>query len=605
MTIATAGTATEAHSASANNLVISVPSGTVAGDVLVFSATHQNQPSADWTLPAAFTRTGSAFIVNDADQRGTIIAYHVVTATAEPASYTFNFPGTGRITGELRILRGVDTTNPIDGFPASKSTASGNTRTMPAFTIGHDNAYLHLVANNQTVSPNPATVSIDSSMTELVLLSSNGSTDNTAITRTLLGVFGKALGAAGTSPTPTVTWPAATGASIMAVAFRAAVVATNNPPTASFTHSESSLTTTLNGSGSSDSDGTIASYDWDFGDGTTHGTTASLTHTYSAPGTYNITLTVTDDKGATGTQTQSITVSYPTTTLSRVVGSAKSTNLVWKISGGAKAPLAKVYQVGTGVQTVSAMLAKSGFVVGHMGARWDEVEGSMEGFTRALMWDADALMISLARTSDGQFFILNDTKYLDRMTLGNSAGTTLDSSTMTWAQVQAYDQGSYWTKRATSTPRRPYMLLTDFLAAYPTAGPIFLDPKTISSTYFSAILDIMDANGGPSRFIGKSYCTGTGWAQAVHARNASYKTWGYFYASEIAAGTVNLDTLEPYWDLLGLDHAGASAQWTQVLAKGKPVIGHIAKTRANYDTAISKGASGVMCEGVAEVRLFA
>ena len=57
--------------------------------------------------------------------------------------------------------------------------------------------------------------------------------------------------------------------------------------------------TTFDGSGSSDMDGTIASYNWTFGDGTPNGATMIVAHTYAAPGTYLVTLTVTDNAGAT------------------------------------------------------------------------------------------------------------------------------------------------------------------------------------------------------------------------------------------------------------------------------------------------------------------
>lgn len=50
-------------------------------------------------------------------------------------------------------------------------------------------------------------------------------------------------------------------------------------------------------SGSSDPDGTIVSYDWDFGDGST-GSGVSAQHSFVA-GSYNVTLTVTDDQGDT------------------------------------------------------------------------------------------------------------------------------------------------------------------------------------------------------------------------------------------------------------------------------------------------------------------
>lgn len=96
----------------------------------------------------------------------------------------------------------------------------------------------------------------------------------------------------------------------------------NYLPTASFQTSTSSgpvpLTVTFDGSASSDFDGTIIGYDWDFGDGDS-GSGVITTHTYYLPGTYTATLLVTDNSGASTTATTIITV---TDTAATVDGTA-------------------------------------------------------------------------------------------------------------------------------------------------------------------------------------------------------------------------------------------------------------------------------------------
>ncbi len=66
--------------------------------------------------------------------------------------------------------------------------------------------------------------------------------------------------------------------------------------------------------GSSDSDGTIVEYQWDFGDPTSTDNTSTKTddstigHTYNTPGKYTVTLIVIDNDGGTNTTTESITI---------------------------------------------------------------------------------------------------------------------------------------------------------------------------------------------------------------------------------------------------------------------------------------------------------
>ena len=88
------------------------------------------------------------------------------------------------------------------------------------------------------------------------------------------------------------------------------VLAPDVPPKAAFTTTATDLALTADGSTSSDPDGTVASYAWNFGDGTT-GTGATASHTYAAAGSYTVTLTVTDDRGATNAVSRSVTVRAP------------------------------------------------------------------------------------------------------------------------------------------------------------------------------------------------------------------------------------------------------------------------------------------------------
>jgi PKD repeat protein len=85
----------------------------------------------------------------------------------------------------------------------------------------------------------------------------------------------------------------------------------NQPPTAVASATPNSgyapLPVSFSSVGSADSDGSITSYAWTFGDGGT-GTGATTSHTYQNAGNYTAVLTVTDNLGATGTASVGITV---------------------------------------------------------------------------------------------------------------------------------------------------------------------------------------------------------------------------------------------------------------------------------------------------------
>lgn len=83
--------------------------------------------------------------------------------------------------------------------------------------------------------------------------------------------------------------------------------AANLPPTSSWASSCFGTSCSFDSSDSSDADGSLTRYLWDFGDGQTS-TSANPSHAYAAPGSYAVRLTVTDNQATTHRSTRTLTV---------------------------------------------------------------------------------------------------------------------------------------------------------------------------------------------------------------------------------------------------------------------------------------------------------
>jgi PKD repeat protein len=92
----------------------------------------------------------------------------------------------------------------------------------------------------------------------------------------------------------------------------ASITATNTAPVAAFTPTieATPLLVSFDASASTDAENNIATYAWDFGDGTT-GTGVTTSHQYSTGGTVTVTLTVTDDFGLPSTTTADVVLGQP------------------------------------------------------------------------------------------------------------------------------------------------------------------------------------------------------------------------------------------------------------------------------------------------------
>jgi PKD repeat protein len=166
------------------------------------------------------------------------------------------------------------------------------------------------------------TAAFSSMSTNLIAtFNGGGSTDTDGTIVSYAWTFGD--GTTGTGVTPTHTYATANTYTVgltvtdnlggtNTVSHPVTVTAPNVLPTAAFSSMSTNLTATFNGGGSTDTDGTIVSYTWTFGDGTT-GTGVAPTHTYATANTYTVGLTVTDNSGGTNTVSHPITVSTAVT----------------------------------------------------------------------------------------------------------------------------------------------------------------------------------------------------------------------------------------------------------------------------------------------------
>ncbi|CAD5991104.1 conserved exported protein of unknown function [Agreia sp. COWG] len=211
-------------------------------------------------------------------------------------------------------------------------TATGATPTHAYSTAG-DHAVALTVTDNSgesttlshTVTTNLAnvapTASFTSTVTDLsVAFYASGSTDSDGSIASYSWNFGD--GSTGTGVNPSHAYAIAGSYPVtlnvtdnkgLISDVTKTVVATAKvlvPPTSAFTKTATGLSLGLDGSASTDADGTIASYAWTFGDGQA-GSGATTTHAYASAGTFQVSLTVTDNDGASATSTQSVTLTAP------------------------------------------------------------------------------------------------------------------------------------------------------------------------------------------------------------------------------------------------------------------------------------------------------
>lgn len=284
------------------------------------------------TLVITYTvnRTAYVYLCDvTADGHVTLLSPNWLEPSPLTTAGTHTFPGSGSYT--LRITEPVGTetlylfaaSGPISGFPTSfsygfpllstnpSSFRSAILATMQSQFSSGDWAFDTL--SFQVTSPAPTTgiIRVISSPTNALVKIDGTPVGNTTHEQANVtpGIHTVEVSKSGyQSETRQVTVNAGLTST---VSVTLTAIPTNNPPVANFSFSPSSPivgdVVSFDASSSSDSDGSITSYAWNFGDGNT-GSGQFVTHAFAASGTYSVTLTVTDNEGAQGTKARSVVV---------------------------------------------------------------------------------------------------------------------------------------------------------------------------------------------------------------------------------------------------------------------------------------------------------
>lgn len=248
-----------------------------------------------------------------------------------------------------------------------------------------------------------------------------------------------------------------------------------------------------------------------------------------------------------------------------------------------------------GFSDVDQFMGTPGATMAHRGGSESFPDMSEYAYDQSVVRGFGALEFSAQRTSDGWWFGSHNAD------INEAAGTTglPNISTMTRAQIEAYANVDNATAAHSS---RPFYGLEEFLEKYGSTHVLFVDPKN-AIAYNTEFIAICDGIVDPDRLVWKYTLGGVGSTTPTNGAQAALTrgwggTWGYCYDTDVDSGAFAEHAGNSAWTMLGLNIGAAQSYWDTVVAVGKPVIGHIANSQADYNTAITKGAEMVQCADI-------
>jgi PKD repeat protein len=223
----------------------------------------------------------------------------------------------------------------------------------------------------------------------------------------------------------------------------------NDPPRAEFTADCTLLDCDFDGSDSTDLDGNIVSYAWDFGDGEASSVVAP-SHTYPAAGSYDVRLTVTDDDGDSDTVSQPVDVQdAPVESPIEFVGSAaaQANNATPTVAVPAAAAVGDRLVLGLSLNNATRTVSAPGGVTG-----WSQLDSVVADDMRTVFWT------KVVQTGDPGRQLTVPLSGGAKYTLTVAAYTGVDGGPVTFAR--AIDTGNHAARvtPAVSTPEGAWIV---------------------------------------------------------------------------------------------------------------------------------------------------
>jgi PKD repeat protein len=285
----------DAAQGNALNLSATVPSGVSAGDGLVLVTTVASD-SVTATAPAGWTQVGQT------TSKGTTSTIWQRVAAAGDAGNTVNvgYSARAKATVSLFAYSGTSTTAPVLAVQGAGESSSQAGHTTPTVSVSDNQSWaLSYWADN---SSSTSSWNLPAGVTSRSAVCGTGGGHICTVAGDSDGpVSGMQYGGL------TATADSTSSKAVMWTVLLAGKSASNQPPTARLSVDCQNLACSMTGDASSDPEGPIASYQWDFGDGGSS-SDANPNHTYTSAGTYQVSLTVTDGNGVADTATKTVNV---------------------------------------------------------------------------------------------------------------------------------------------------------------------------------------------------------------------------------------------------------------------------------------------------------